>query len=106
MNEDEIWDRLEKRRQKAQLFLETIGSPRREILEPALQEICEIEMLLADLWTRLEMQARKPSSIQPIPHNRTLAQRWLNEVALPLAWAVELNEEGEETSKNSTPLQS
>ncbi len=91
--ENEIWDRLVQRRQKSKHFLETVDAPQGELLEPALQEICEMETLLADLWTRLEIQARKPSTITPIPHNRTLAQRWLNEVALPLAWALELNEE-------------
>lgn len=59
-----------------------------------LQELVEFEELLATLWTRLQMDMRK-GNVGQLKHTGTLANRWIQKVALPLTLAALLAEEGE-----------
>ena len=99
--EAQQWKTLVSQREKCITFLQANATEMEPMLG-AYQEICEIESLLGELWKRLEMHARKTRPTNQttvnlsLPHNETLARRWIREVAIPLTIAANLFEEEEE----------
>lgn len=54
-------------------------------LEDRMKEIMEWESLLIEMWTRLEMDARKGDPSFPLKSERTPAQNWVAEHVMPSA---------------------
>lgn len=109
-DEEETWKQLNCTRQKclSYLFLCNEKGVNRQVCG-ALEEIGEIETLLAELWKRVEIHARKPTvhssqvGHMPLKGNNTLATRWMQQVVLPLVLSAQVNDmDMQEEMKNSS----
>lgn len=102
-DEEETWKQLNCTRQKclSYLLLSDEKGVNRQVCG-ALEEIGEIETLLAELWKRVEIHARKPT-VHSLKGNNTLATRWMQQVVLPLVLAAQVNDmDTQEEMKNSS----
>ena len=79
------WNNLADRRAKCLEVLTDQAPPE------TLQEIAEIENMLATLWKQLESHCRAPNKFPP-PETGNLRQRWISKVAIPLTLATQLCE--------------
>ena len=85
--ESREWSNLVDRRTKCLGVLTEMAPPE------TLQEIAEIENVLATLWKQLESHCRNPTKFPP-PPTGNLTQRWITKVAIPLTLATQMLEEG------------
>jgi len=87
-NEEFIFDRVERARKKCLNFLADTRSPKKlhQIdLIRRMQDVIEWETLLAEMWTRLEMDVRKGDPSFPLKSARTSDENWVAEHVFPAA---------------------
>lgn len=81
------------RRKKCLDFLESSSTPTAKLtdqdLDRRLEEILEWELFLAEMWTRLEMDARKGDLSFPLRAKRSPVENWVSDHVLPPAVLVE-----------------
>ena len=77
VEEAQVFSRLEKHRQKCCDFLMSAESKQEVDLFTRMQEFQEWEELLVDMWTRLEIDARKGDPSFGLKNGRTPAENWI-----------------------------
>uniref|UniRef100_A0A6C0BMH9 Uncharacterized protein n=1 Tax=viral metagenome TaxID=1070528 RepID=A0A6C0BMH9_9ZZZZ len=101
-SEEEIFERLARRRQQCLKYVHSQASRLSDAeLETRLAEIREWETQVVDMWTRLEMDARKGDVSTPLKSTRTPAQNWFTEKVAPFFFLAQFLGAGEPTENKT-----
>lgn len=86
MQEAEAWKRLTETRERCLAVVRGLDPD--QVDAHLLEEIADVERVVRDLWWRLEANSHK--RFQSSVAQGTLAQRWAQEVVIPLtvAWTL------------------